>query len=366
MSKVINTLDENRGIFKIHESFTSDEEYNLSNCLSYSKLKDLHDNPEVLTKEREDGDKEWLTFGTMVDLMLTTPKEVDNRIFVNDKVPSEQFKNIAEYMVGNNLIDPILLTDEQVEEVYTASGSAVKWLPDTKRKKIIEECTSYLNLLTTHKGKIIVTTEQFLEAQKIAEVFKTHPWTKQLFMSEEEQLANHIEIFYQYRIKYIFEGLQCKSKFDIIVVDHDQMLISPFDIKTGSDTPRNFMRYALYKYKYCYQGVLYKEGLKKFIEKIDELKDYEIDEFRFVYVSRLKPTFPLTLEMSERCHIEIRDIGIDNLSYHLPSLVNIMEEAEDYINQINEGKIPTVPYDIALANGVIILNEVDNKFHYVF
>lgn len=359
MVKIINP---NRTVLKLYESFKDDSEYDSSTCFSYSKLKDLHDNPEILTEEKIQTDKEWLTFGTMVDLMLTEPEEVDKKIFVNNTVPSPQYKAIASYILDNRIsIDD--LPDDLVEKIYTESGSNVNWKIETKRQKLIENCEEYITLLRENEGKIIVTTEQFLEAQKIAEVFRTHKWTKEYFMSEDDQLDNNIEIFYHYKIRYTYEGIQCKSELDILFVDHDQMIVRPVDIKTGNDTPRNFINHALYKYKYGYQGGLYKTGIEKFLAKIPGFQDYLVENFRFIYVSRQKPTFPITLEMTDRCLQEFMEEGIYNLMYDIPPLCNVVEEAMYYIDKINEGEKPTIPYEIDKANGLIFLEKLKD-FEY--
>ena len=355
-------LTKNRGLLKLYESFSTEEEYRASKCLSYSIIKDVHDNPEVLTKERVPSDKEWFRFGTLTDLILTSPIQgFDKKVFVNDKVPTEQYKAMAEYIVEHSY--PVLgMADTQIDEIYEQSGSKVNWGPTVKRQKMLDNCLAYLEVLTKHKGKIIVDSKTYLEANAIAEMTKHHKWTKDLFMSEEEQLANHTEIFYQYKIRYIYENLQCKSMIDILLVDHDTKTIFPYDFKTGSDYPGTFIREALYKYKYGYQGALYREGLRKFLDCHKEFEDYNIDTFKFIYVSRLKPTFPITLEMNHKCHLEFRDEGIDNPIYHLPALTDLMEEAEYYMNIINDGLIPTIPYELDMCGGLVtvgLFNDFD-------
>lgn len=353
-------LTKNRGLLKLYESFSTEEEYRASKCISYSILKDIHDNPEVLTQEKEPSDKEWFVFGTLTDLLLTSPIQgFDKKVFVNDRVPSEQYKNMADYIVEHDY-SILSLTDAQVEEIYEMSGSKVNWGPTVKRQKMFDNCAAYLEVLTKHKGKLIVDSKTYLEANAIAEMVKHHKWTKELFMSEQEQLDNHIEILYQYKIKYIYENLQCKSMIDILMIDHDTKTIFPYDFKTGTDYPGTFIRQSLYKYRYGYQGALYREGLKKFLELHKEFVDYNIDTFKFIYVSRLKPTFPLILEMSNRCHVEFRDTGIDNILYHIPSLTEVLEETEYYLNIINDGQIPTIPYEIDMVGGLITIGVSDD------
>ena len=348
----MNDLKANRGILGMNESLT-DAEYNVSNCLSYSKIKDVYDNPETLTKERVSEDKEWLVFGTLVDMILTQPpEEFEKRVLVNDKVPSDQYKNIIQYYVDMQYTTPLeSLTNEDIETLYSNSGSDVKWLPDTKRKKLIENGVEYLKLITEHKDKLIVTVDVFNEAMNIAEVFRTHKWTKELFMSKQEQEENNIELYYQFKIKYIYEDLWFQSKLDIVKIDHDFKIISIYDIKTGIDAPRMFTRSALYKYKYIYQSVLYNEGMDAFISNISSLRNYSLDNFRFIYISRLKPTYPIILQISQEAHMEILNTGIDDRSYFLPSLTDITEAVQFYVKEIDEGKIPTIPRDIDLVFG---------------
>jgi hypothetical protein len=358
----MDDLTKNRGILKLHESFATEEEYRASNCLSYSILKEVHDNPEILLKEKVEVDKEYFTFGKLVDMMLTNPKEIENTFFVNDKVPSDQYKAIIQYYVNNQYSTKLEdLTNEDIEILYSKSGSDSKWLPDTKRKKLIENGSDYLVLLTEHKDKTIVSTEIFMEATKVSEMLRTHPWTKEYFLSEKEQLENNIEILYQFKIKYGYEGCVCKSMLDIVVIDHDLKVITPIDIKTGTDSHRFFIKHALCKYKYGYQGVLYSEGLTRFILKIEELKDYVVDDFKFIYVCRFKPTFPIILNMTDRCHSEFKDLGIDTTTYDIPPLIMVLGEVEYYMNSINEGKTTLIPYDIERRHGIIQIDSFDKN-----
>lgn len=343
-----------KGVIDLYESF-SEEEYKSSGCLSYSIIKDVYDNPDILITGPKEKEGEWLTFGTLVDMILTLSQEdLDKSVVVNNSVPSEQFKNISDYIVSNNL-DINSLTDSQVEEVYVQSGSLVNWLPDTKRKKMIENCGTYIKLLTENKDKLIVTTDMLQEAIRVADVFSTHRWTKHLFADKTEQEKLGVEILYQLKIKYIYDDLLFKSKIDIVYVDHKKKTITPYDIKTGSDLPRSFASYSIYKYKYCYQAVLYREGLEAFIEEIEPFKGYKVENFKFVYVSRLKPTYPVIVEVPDRIHHHIRDVGMTNGTYEILALADILEAVHSYMEDITNGKTDIEPYDIATNEGQLML-----------
>lgn len=367
--EIIDT-SKNIGLFGLYESFT-DEEYNNTKCMHYSVIKDIHDNPEILTKEKTFEQKEWHTFGTLVDIMLTHPfEDLERLVVVNDKVPSEQYIKITNYLINNNLLpnklvsDVVNLSNQQIDEIFVNSGSQVNWKTDTKREKIINECGDYLELLLQQKDKIIVSTDVYNEATALAEVFRNHRWTKELFYDKETQKKKNIEIFYQYKIKYIYSGIQCKSKIDLIVIDHDLQSIKPYDIKTGSDLPKDFLKNIIYKYKGCYQGVLYREGLDKFVESLPAFKDYEVDNFRFVYVSRLKPTYPIILQLDDACHQEVKEFGIETELYSLPALDDLFEEAEYYIDKINSGETNIEPYELQAVWGEKIVTSTKRMLPY--
>ena len=358
-------LTKNRGLLKLHESFISDEEYDSSKYLSYSKVKDVYDNPESLFEERKESKAEWLTFGTVVDIMLTDEEHLWDRIMINDTVPSDQMKNITEYIVNNNLIpdnidnnlstDIGILSDTQIEECYTNTGSSVRWTIDTKRKKIAEECSEYYKLLKVGVDKMIISTELYDEADNLATLLRTEENTKHLFMSESDQLKENIEILYQFKIKYVFEEMMCKSKIDIVVIDHDLEIVSLYDIKTGSDHPRKFLKQAIYKYKYGYQAVLYQKGFEEFIKSIPQLTHYKIEDFRFVYVSRIKPNYAVVARISSDCLKEFYVCGINDYNYTIPSVSETFEAIRYYTGILDSGEKPYMPYDIALKKGEYVI-----------
>lgn len=345
-------MEENTPLLSIYESFISEEEYRSSTLLSYSKIKDVFDNPSILVTDKKQKDTEWFIFGTLVDLLLTYKKNLEEKVIINDTIPSEQFLNISNYLLKLGITENLEnLTDQEIEFIYTNSGSQVNWKVDTKRTKLLEECSSYVKLISKNENKLIVSTATYNEAEKLATVIKTHPWTSHLF----GVVPKNIEVLFQFKIKYTFESLNFKSMIDLIVIDHDTKTIYPFDIKTGTDLPRYFSKNALYQYKYGYQGALYKEGLRNFIKKIPFFKDYDIANFKFIYISRLVPIYPIIVTMSDFCHKEFLEWGIHDNYYCLPSLLEICEATDIYLQQINEGRTVIEPYDLQQNKGEVVI-----------
>jgi hypothetical protein len=350
------------GLLQLQESFKDDMEYKASNCLSYSRIKDVYDNPEVLIQEQKHEEKEYFNFGSVVDIMLTEPESVDSKILVNDLKPSEQFLKISTYILDNGLgADLNNLTNDQIEDIYNITGSSVNWKVDTKKQKLLAECSEYIKIFEDNRDKLIISSSMYTEAYNIAEVLRNHPWSKHLFISKDEQKQNNVEIIYQFKIKFDLEGMNFKSKIDIIYIDHNNKIISPWDIKTGSDYPRNFVKTALYKYKYGYQGVIYKEGLTKIIDKLPSFDFYTVDLFRFLYISRLVPKYPIIAKMSETCHREFHEWGIQDGYWDIPALLDVLEAAEIYLRQFDLGETNIAPLDLQKCNGEIMVHATITK-----
>jgi len=353
-------MEENiEGILSKYESFT-EEEYKESNCMSYSLFKDIYNNPELLTTPKEEKKEEWLVFGTLVDLLLTSPSsDINDKIAIFDNVPSPQFKKMADYIYDNN-IDITNITDEQIIYLYDYAESKLNWGIGAKKKNLLDNCELYLSFLKENKDKIIVDSALFNEATMISNLLLTHPWTKFLFLSKAEQKANNIEIFYQYKIRYSYRQIVFKSKIDILIVNHDTKTIYIYDLKTGSDYPRQFAKSSIYKFKYTYQAYLYHTGLTNFIKDIPEYKDYTVDDFRFVYISRVDPRFPIILKISDQMQYSFQNFGLITDKYELQPIDEIIDALKFYLSEIEVGNSIISPYDLLSSNGEIELEE-----HYI-
>lgn len=351
-NKINNSV---RGVLQKHESFKDEEEYRNTNCMSYSIFKDVFDNPNILIEPREEKKDEWLIFGTLVDKMLMgSPEDLERDIIVNDLVPSEQYKNMCDYIIAND-IDIKNISDTQVEEIYLNSGSKVNWGIPVKRQKLQDNCFDYLNLILENKNKTIISSDLFNEATLLAGVFVGHRWSKHLFMSEAEQKAKNVEIIYQYKIKYILQDVLFKSMIDIVYIDHENKKIHLYDVKTGSDHPRAFLKTAVYRYKYMYQAFLYKVGFEDFISYIPEFDEYTIENFEFVYVSRIKPTYPVILVIDEDSHESFFHEGLVDDRYTLPGIAYVLKALKYYLSKIEEGETVLEPFDLVMDDGKYIL-----------
>ena len=110
-----------------------------------------------------------------------------------------------------------------------------RWKHETRYKKIVEQGKDYWDDLIKSEGRQILSLEQFEKIKTISDNIINHPYTEKYF-----QDAEHLDIFYQLPLQFVYENVSCKSLLDMVIVNHHNKTIQPIDIKTMGDYASNF------------------------------------------------------------------------------------------------------------------------------
>lgn len=137
---------------------------------------------------------------------------------------------------------------------------------------------------------------------------------------------------------------------DKIVVDHDNKIVYPYDIKTGTEF--NFMS-NFYRYKYFYQGALYTAAIESIVQTQPEFSGYKVEPFRFIYLSRQNTDLPLIYTMTEKYIEKVMTGYVNKSGYEIKGILELVDDYKWYINN-NEF---TLRRDIVENNGEIILED---------
>ncbi len=125
-----------------------------------------------ITKTYEEGDKDYFTYGKLVDALLSEPEEfvkenfmrVERKIKVEDALKYEnQIKELEAYISAPDFL----------EKIEKGNKTAIKGLE--KRKLEIEEAQGCLKVIGSLGDKIQVTNSIWEEAHETALAIKTHP-----------------------------------------------------------------------------------------------------------------------------------------------------------------------------------------------
>lgn len=241
-----------------------------------------------------------LTFGSQVDTLITGSQEEYDALFYVSDFPDikDSVKNII-----NKLYDlyyptyPTLkkIPDNDVIELATRENFNLHWRPETRAKVIKEQGGEYYYLLTQSQGKTVVSCAEKESVDQTVQALKTSPSTALYFAPNDE--FDTVQRFYQLKFKDASEGINYRCMMDLAVVDNDNKIIYPCDLKTSSHAEWDFYQ-SFVEWGYHIQARLYWRLLRATMDRDELFKDYTLANYTFIVVNKNTLT-PLTWEFED-------------------------------------------------------------------
>jgi hypothetical protein len=272
------------------------QEYINSPAMNQSKLKLLSISAQAFQEVKEPDlffeEKEHFLIGKAVDDFITMGEDYfDENYYVSDIVkPSDTIMSIVQQVFQSRESDNFF--DNNLLAAIEAHNYQPNWKPDTKITKVSTEGESYWNELLQSEGKTVLDKEQILKIDSIVGQLLEHRFTKDYFIAKE-----HINIYYQLPIYFTENNVECKALLDMVIVDFQTKTITPIDIKTIGDYTK-FFDYQCLRRRYDIQASWYLQGLEKWRD--DNLKDYQIDNFKFIVASTTKQCDPIVFNTTDK------------------------------------------------------------------
>lgn len=318
--------------FKEIVKWISENEYRDAPAFSYSLLKILsEDGPIALTEARKQIKSDALDFGSLVDIIISNPEDRYN-IFYTDPIekPTASLLVLADELLKDHTIleyDFNQLTDKKyIEDKIKVLGLWSNLKEETLQKKYdVDIFYNYIKASIAAEGKIICSSTLIEAAEYCANVLLSHEYTRNLFVETDD-----IEVLKQVPIFYNFKGAIGKGKIDLLRVDHKKKLISIYDIKTGADLATNFQN-SFYFFKYYLQVISYVIAVQHLIFNNSEFKDYTIDKFRFIYISKKLPDSPCIYEVDKKLLDDFFDGWINCEGIQMKGFNQLVDEYIFYI-----------------------------------
>jgi len=242
-----------------------------------------------------------LTFGSCVDAWITGGRDEFDRLFYVAEFPSmgdkellivkDLFSNYSDTCAGFSAIPyEAILTDANVFEFQR------NWRDDTRVKVLIERCSVYYNLMYLAGDKTIIDGNTYNDVVSTVNALRNSPATSGYFMDDDEDTP--VRRYYQLKFRADLEGVGYRCMMDLAIVDYDDKVIIPCDLKTSSHKEWDFQE-SFCQWNYMIQGRLYWSILRANLDADPYFKDFELKDYRFIVVNRssLVPLvweFPLT------------------------------------------------------------------------
>jgi len=185
--------------------------------------------------------------------------------------PSEKIEEIIDLVtnslsVGDGMPD-ISSVRPQILEAVKATGYQANWKDDTRVDKVIELGKDYYNFCLSADGKVALDLKSKEILDKMTYAIRTNPETNRLIEGFEgfERLVEH-EIFWEYVSENPKHTFKCKSKLDLLYINHEKKVFHIVDLKSTADTLHSYPN-KFEEYKYYRQIAFYELAVLYMLEK---------------------------------------------------------------------------------------------------
>lgn len=281
----------------------TEEEYRSDPALSYSKLSSFfRQGPRALISN-EKIDTPALRSGSLVDCLLTCPEEFDDRFYVADIDRfSDTIRKVVESLDYNEEEFLGEISDEVLLLALDEESYQTNWKPEARIKKLIELGSDYYTVLKYSTGKIVISLQEFQEAQQCVQTLRTHPWTYQIFECNEDE-----EMFYQLKFKTIIEDCdnsEVRIMTDCIKINHKEKWIQVYDLKTTGKDEEKFEE-SFDSWNYWIQAGLYQDVIDLITIADDYFSKFDLLPFKFIVINKMNLK-PIVWDIVDYRHIGIQ------------------------------------------------------------
>ena len=250
---------------------------------------------ENLDKLFEHVESPSLSFGSMVDCLITDGERAFQELYMVSDIPNmepsvepvvkevyKQFHNAY-----TNIND---IPESQLMPIISQSGYQPRWKPETRCKVIREKGQQYYQTMFMAGAKTIVTQNIYNKVFACVRALKDSPQTHDYFC--EDNPFDNIERYYQLKFKDTLDGVDYRGMADLLIVDHNNKVVIPCDLKTSSHREYDFYK-SFIQWGYQCQARLYWRLIRKAMDRDDYYKDFTLEDFRFIVVNNIDNPNPL-------------------------------------------------------------------------
>ena len=290
-----------KSLFDISWKVT-EEEYRKDKALSYSTLarydREGFNNLDKLFDKIETPS---LLYGSCTDSLITGGEEEFYSRFIVAEYPSipDSIITIVKELfqwchTTNTTLNSI--KDDFIINIASKYNYQNNWKPETRAKVIKEKGSEYYKLLYITGDKTLIDTQTYQDVLKAVDALKSSEATKWYFAPNNP--FENIERFYQLKFKACLEGIEYRCMFDELIVDYENKVIYPIDLKTScklSDREWDFHKHYI-EWNYQIQNRLYVRILQDVLSKDEYFKDFKLKDYRDIIIFRGSDT-PLVWEI---------------------------------------------------------------------
>ena len=265
----------------------SEEQYREYPALSYSVIARYEKGGFSAIKHLHDEVKsDSITFGSMVDCLITEGQEVFNKKFAiaNFKIPTDSIKAVIDILLAKELPEDSLVnvSSEIILDACNQAQYQFRWSDTTRISKVVELGTEYYDSMKNVGNRQLVSNDMYQEVLSTVAELNNNPLSKAYLQHDNNDV---IDFLYQTKFKTNIDGLDVQFMFDLLVVNYDKKAIIPIDLKTTSTPEYEFAKRYL-EHRYDIQSRLYWIGLRNILDNDEYFRDFKLFDFKFLVINK--------------------------------------------------------------------------------
>ena len=242
-----------------------------------------------LGEKVEDKDSAAANMGRIVETLLMEPHLFDEKFYMSScaSTPTGLMLEFAEalYRVTRDATDEFGVVKRDFadisQEAYALSGFKIKY-EAVVAKFYGSDAEIYYNEIRTVRSKnlTVINTMEVSVAEKIVEQLKTNSTTAPIVNLVNSSRYTVID---QMQVEgYEIDGLPLKSMLDKVIIDHDERVIKPYDLKCTWSVENFYEEYYLYRRAYIQAYLYFHAMLKLTNDPESEYYGYDVDFLKFI------------------------------------------------------------------------------------
>lgn len=314
------------------ETYREDPSLSYSTLATYERagfngLESLYDRKETVS----------LTFGSAVDAIITGGDQEFNERFIVAELPdiSDKAVKIVKELFANNHIANRTFDDISEIRVLEVIDKFEYWKnckAETRLKKLKDEGVSdYYDLLHLTENKTLISSTMYADVLASVKALKESESTK-FWFSSDNPFDDRFEHLYQLKFKATLDNVDYRCMSDLLLVDYENKIIYPVDLKTSSHTEWEFFK-SFVQWDYQIQARLYWRIIRDNLNRDSYFKDFKLDDYRFIVINKTTLT-PLVWLFPQT--VTVGNIVIGDLKLRDPEVIG--KELSYYLN--NKPKVP--------------------------
>jgi hypothetical protein len=242
-----------------------------------------------LQEKVEDKDSSAANMGRIVETLLMEPHLFDDKFYMSSCTSTPTglmldfvealYKHTRDATDENGVVKTPM--SDLLEAAYKDSGFKIKF-EAVINKFVGSDAEIYYNEIRTVRSKnlTVVNTMEISIAEKIVEQLRINSTTAPIVNMVN---SSRYQVFDQMQVEgYEIDGHQFKSMLDKVIVDHQERVIRPYDLKCTWSVENFYEEYYLYRRAYLQAYLYYHAMLHMSNDPTSEYYGYTVQYLQFI------------------------------------------------------------------------------------